>query len=39
VMNRLVKNLRAPFTETPENEPYRDVPQPGGVPYRTFCGT
>ncbi|MGA0854983.1 MAG: protein adenylyltransferase SelO family protein [Luteolibacter sp.] len=39
VMNRLVEALRSPFTETPENESFRDAPLPGGVPYRTFCGT
>jgi uncharacterized protein YdiU (UPF0061 family) len=39
VMHRLIENLREPFDETPENESYRDAPQPGGVPYRTFCGT
>ena len=39
VMNRLVEALRAPFSETPENEPYRDAPAPGRAPYRTFCGT
>ncbi len=39
VMNRLVEALRAPFSETLENAPYRDAPAPGGVPYRTFCGT
>jgi len=39
VMHRLLAALRNPFEETPENEPYRDAPRPGGQPYRTFCGT
>jgi uncharacterized protein YdiU (UPF0061 family) len=39
VMFRLLDALRNPFEESPENEPYRDAPPPGGQPYRTFCGT
>ena len=39
VMHRLLDVLRNPFLETPENEPYRDAPPPGGQAYRTFCGT
>ena len=39
VMNRLVEALRAPYSETADNAPYRDAPPPGGTPYRTFCGT
>jgi uncharacterized protein YdiU (UPF0061 family) len=39
VMHRLLAALRNPFEETPENEPYRHAPRPGGQPYRTFCGT
>ena len=39
VMHRLLDVLGSPFEETPENEPYRDAPPPGGEPYRTFCGT
>jgi serine/tyrosine/threonine adenylyltransferase len=39
VMSRLLEALSDPFAETPQNEPYRDAPPPGGVPYRTFCGT
>jgi uncharacterized protein YdiU (UPF0061 family) len=39
VMHRLLDALKNPFTETAQNEPYRDAPPPGGVPYRTFCGT
>jgi uncharacterized protein YdiU (UPF0061 family) len=39
VMDRLLDALANPFEETPENEPYRDAPPPGGQPYRTFCGT
>lgn len=39
VMQLLLDALRNPFLETPENEPYRDAPPPGGQPYRTFCGT
>jgi uncharacterized protein YdiU (UPF0061 family) len=39
VLHRLLDALRNPLEETPENEPYRDAPPPGGQPYRTFCGT
>ena len=39
VMSRLLEVLRAPFAETPQNEPYRDAPPAGDAPYRTFCGT
>ncbi len=39
LLHRLVEALRAPFTETPKYESFRDAPRPGGAPYRTFCGT
>lgn len=39
VMRRLLDVLANPFKETEANEAYRDAPPPGGVPYRTFCGT
>jgi uncharacterized protein YdiU (UPF0061 family) len=39
VMQRLLEVLAAPFKATPGNEPYRQAPPSGGVPYRTFCGT
>ena len=39
VLRRLLEVLENPFEETEENEPYRSAPLPGGVPYRTFCGT
>jgi len=39
VLRRLLEVLANPFEETEENEPYRIAPSPGGVPYRTFCGT
>lgn len=39
VMHRLLQALATPFEETPANEPYRNAPDPGAVPYRTFCGT
>lgn len=39
VMQRLLDVLANPFEETSANEVYRGVPQPGGTPYRTFCGT
>lgn len=39
VMNRLLEALANPFEETAANEPYRKAPEPGGAPYRTFCGT
>ena len=39
VLQKLLKVLANPFEETLENEPYRAAPSPGGVPYRTFCGT
>ncbi|MEY3481606.1 MAG: hypothetical protein RIQ71_2381 [Verrucomicrobiota bacterium] len=39
VVHRLLDVLRNPYEEIPENELYREAPLPGGVPYRTFCGT
>jgi uncharacterized protein YdiU (UPF0061 family) len=39
VMHRLLEVLVKPFEETPSSELYRAAPSPGGVPYRTFCGT
>ena len=36
---RLLNAIRAPFTATPGNEPYRSGPPSGCGPYRTFCGT
>lgn len=39
VMHRLLDVLRDPCGQTPGNAPYRDAPPPGGLPYRTFCGT
>jgi len=39
VMHRLLEVLVKPFEETPSSELYRSAPSPGGVPYRTFCGT
>jgi len=39
VMHRLLEVLVKPFEETPSSELYRFAPSPGGVPYRTFCGT
>lgn len=38
-VNRLLDVLANPFEETGTNELYRRGPEPGGVPYRTFCGT
>jgi serine/tyrosine/threonine adenylyltransferase len=39
VLHRLLDTLRAPFAETPANQPYRAAPPPTGQLYRTFCGT
>ena len=39
VMHRLLDVLAKPFDETEANKPYRRGPEPGGAPYRTFCGT
>lgn len=39
VMGRLLDVLAAPFDDTSTSEFYRSPPQPGGEPYRTFCGT
>ena len=39
VMQRLLDILANPYEQTPANEPYRKGPEPGGTPYRTFCGT
>lgn len=39
VMNRLINALAKPFEETAANKLYRNAPDPGGAPYRTFCGT
>jgi len=36
---RLVEAVRAPFSATKANEPFRGGPPPGCGPYRTFCGT
>ena len=38
-LHRLLAALRAPFEESPANEPYRSGPPAGCGPYRTFCGT
>jgi len=38
-LRRLLTAIRAPFTDTADNEPYRHGPPPGCGPYRTFCGT
>ncbi|MEZ5741338.1 MAG: YdiU family protein [Burkholderiaceae bacterium] len=37
--HRLAGILARPFDEQPENAEYAAGPQPGGRPYRTFCGT
>jgi uncharacterized protein YdiU (UPF0061 family) len=39
VMHRLLAVLQRPFEDNAENESYRAAPEPGGEPYRTFCGT
>ena len=38
-LHLLLEVLERPFEETAAYEPYRDAPPPGGVSYRTFCGT
>jgi uncharacterized protein YdiU (UPF0061 family) len=39
VMHRLLAVLARPFEETAGNQEYRKGAEPGGEPYRTFCGT
>ncbi|MCX7633808.1 MAG: protein adenylyltransferase SelO family protein, partial [Turneriella sp.] len=36
--HELLRQVRSPFVETPENQSFRE-PAPPGPPYRTFCGT
>jgi len=39
VMRRLLAVLARPYEHSPEQEEYGALPEPSGVPYRTFCGT
>lgn len=39
VMHRLLEVLAHPFEKNSANESYREAPESGGEPYRTFCGT
>ena len=39
LMHRLLTILANPYADPPEYRGYREPPEPGGLPYRTFCGT
>ncbi|REE55378.1 uncharacterized protein YdiU (UPF0061 family) [Paenibacillus taihuensis] len=39
VMEQLLAVLANPFAHTPEQEAYAQLPEQGGRPYRTYCGT
>lgn len=39
VMERLLNALSHPYAHLPEQEEYCKLPEPTGLPYRTFCGT
>lgn len=39
VMEQLLAALANPFAHSPEQEAYAELPEQGGRPYRTFCGT
>jgi uncharacterized protein YdiU (UPF0061 family) len=38
-LHRLLAVLEFPYRDRPENRAYYLPPDPGGAPYRTFCGT
>ncbi|NLC73152.1 MAG: YdiU family protein [Ruminococcaceae bacterium] len=37
--NNLLTALKNPYAHTPEQREYEKLPEPDGIPYRTFCGT
>ncbi|WP_123040390.1 protein adenylyltransferase SelO [Cohnella candidum] len=39
VMGRLLKALADPYSHSPEQAEYAELPKPTSRPYRTFCGT
>lgn len=39
VMKRLLNVLSKPYSYSPEQEDYCTLPNPSGIPYRTYCGT
>lgn len=39
VMKKLLAALKDPYAYTIEQEEYCKLPEPSGMPYRTFCGT
>ncbi|MCS0791551.1 YdiU family protein [Cytobacillus firmus] len=39
VMKKLLAALKDPYAYTIEHEEYCELPEPSGMPYRTFCGT
>lgn len=39
VMKKLLTALKDPYAYTIEQEEYCKLPEPSGMPYRTFCGT
>ncbi len=39
VMERLLAVLAQPYAHSAEQAPYCTLPDPSGLPYRTFCGT
>ncbi|MCS0669712.1 YdiU family protein [Cytobacillus firmus] len=39
VMKKLLAALKDPYSYTIEQEEYCKLPEPSGMPYRTFCGT
>ncbi|WP_134683885.1 protein adenylyltransferase SelO [Brevibacillus migulae] len=39
VMERLLDVLSRPFAHLPEHAAYCSLPDPSGLPYRTYCGT
>ncbi|WP_088227301.1 protein adenylyltransferase SelO [Desulfosporosinus sp. FKB] len=39
VMERFLDILKEPFAYSQEQEEFTSMPEPSGIPYRTFCGT
>jgi uncharacterized protein YdiU (UPF0061 family) len=39
VMERLLMALSRPYDDPPDQGGYHLPPEPGGEPYKTFCGT
>ena len=38
-LDRLTTALRTPYDDSPDDAAFSSPPAPGGLPYRTFCGT